>query len=215
MFRFRQPLRLFCQSLRQAFDMHDVSFVGAVGHLLERIERGHFKADAPPFDLGHFRVERYFKAHRRGRRVAEINLGAHRIVAGIEQRLDGIPRGRLEQPDQMRCPEHTRTSKPIKLLAMSSSTRRLISPLSPIGMRFILVLCYLDVVMSIPNVKRYRISSPDGSMTASLMAVLPKDVDVSKYLSDAAQRFDWKAYNEAQQKQFKIRVGQQKQKKAK
>jgi hypothetical protein len=69
--------------------------------------------------------------------------------------------------------------------------------------------------MAIPNVKRYRISSPDGSMSATLMAVLPKDIDVSKYLSDAAQRFDWKAYSEAQQKQFKIRVGQQKQKKAK
>jgi hypothetical protein len=52
-------------------------------------------------------------------------------------------------------------------------------------------------------------------MTASLMAVLPKDVDVQKYLSEASQRFDWKAYQELQQKQFKIRVGQQKQKKAK
>jgi len=69
--------------------------------------------------------------------------------------------------------------------------------------------------MSIPNVKRYRITSPDGSASATLMAVLPKDVDVNKYLSEAAQRFDWKAYQEAQQKQFKIRVGQQKQKKAK
>jgi hypothetical protein len=69
--------------------------------------------------------------------------------------------------------------------------------------------------MSIPNVKRYRISSPDGSMTASLMAVLPKNIDVNEYLSDAAKRFDWKAYQELQQKQFKIRVGQQKQKKAK
>lgn len=69
--------------------------------------------------------------------------------------------------------------------------------------------------MSIPNVKRYRITSPDGSMSASLMAVLPKNVDVNEYLSEAAQRFDWKTYQEAQQKQFKIRVGQQKQKKAK
>jgi hypothetical protein len=75
--------------------------------------------------------------------------------------------------------------------------------------------CYSGFVMAIPNVKRYRISSPDGSMSASLMAVLPKDVDVNKYLSEAAQRFDWKAYQEAQQKQFKTRVGQQKQKKAK
>ena len=75
--------------------------------------------------------------------------------------------------------------------------------------------CYPDNVMSIPNVKRYRITSPDGNMSASLMAVLPKNVDVAAYLSDAAKRFDWKAYQEAQQKQFKIRVGQQKQKKAK
>ncbi|HEV2201161.1 MAG TPA: hypothetical protein VGR73_15190 [Bryobacteraceae bacterium] len=69
--------------------------------------------------------------------------------------------------------------------------------------------------MSIANVKRYRISSPDGTMSTVLMAVLPKDLDVNKYLSEAAQRFDWKAYQEAQQKQFKVRVGQQKQKKAK
>ncbi|HML17273.1 MAG TPA: hypothetical protein VK419_09610 [Bryobacteraceae bacterium] len=69
--------------------------------------------------------------------------------------------------------------------------------------------------MSIPNVKRYRITSPDGSMSASLMAVLPKNVDVNTYLSEAAQRFDWKAHQEALQKHFKIRVGQQKQKKAK
>ena len=69
--------------------------------------------------------------------------------------------------------------------------------------------------MAIPNVKRYRITSPDGSMSAPLMAVLPKSIDVNAYLSEAAQRFDWKAYQEAQQKQFKVRVGQQKQKKAK
>jgi len=68
---------------------------------------------------------------------------------------------------------------------------------------------------SIPNVKRYRITSPDGTTSASLMAVLPKSVDVNVYLSEAAQRFDWKAYQEAQAKQFKVRVGQQKQKKAK
>ena len=74
---------------------------------------------------------------------------------------------------------------------------------------------YSKNVMSIPNVKKYRITSPDGKQTASLMAVLPKDVDVNKYLSEAAQRFDWKAYGELQAKQFKVRVGQQKQKKAK
>lgn len=68
---------------------------------------------------------------------------------------------------------------------------------------------------NIPNVKRYRITSPDGTLSAPLMAVLPKNVDVATYLSEAAQRFDWKAFQEAQQKQFKVRVGQQKQKKAK
>jgi hypothetical protein len=69
--------------------------------------------------------------------------------------------------------------------------------------------------MGIPNVKRYRITSPDGSMTATLMAVLPKEVNVTEYLSEAAKRFDWKAHQESMQKQFRIRVGQQKQKKAK
>ena len=69
--------------------------------------------------------------------------------------------------------------------------------------------------MSIPNVRRFRITSPDGGQSATVMAVLPKGTDVDSYLSDASKRFDWKAYNEAQQKQFKLRVGQQKQKKAK
>ncbi len=69
--------------------------------------------------------------------------------------------------------------------------------------------------MSIPNVKKFRISSPDGAQTATLMAVVPKGVDTDAYLKDAAQRFDWKAFAELQQKQFKVRVGQQKQKKAK
>lgn len=69
--------------------------------------------------------------------------------------------------------------------------------------------------MAIPNVKRYRITSPDGAQTASLMAVLPKDADVNAYLADASKRFDWKSYAEQQARQFKVRVGQQKQKKAK
>ena len=69
--------------------------------------------------------------------------------------------------------------------------------------------------MSIPNVKRYRITSPDGTQSATLMAVLPKEIDVAKYLSDATQRFDWKGHAEALNKHFKIRVGQQKQKKVK
>jgi hypothetical protein len=69
--------------------------------------------------------------------------------------------------------------------------------------------------MAIPNVKRYRISNPDGTQTATIMAVLPKEADVNAYLSEAAKRFDWKAYADAQARQFKVRVGQQKQKKAK
>jgi hypothetical protein len=69
--------------------------------------------------------------------------------------------------------------------------------------------------MAIPNVKRYRISSPDGTMNATLMAVLPKGADVDSYLKDASSRFDWKGFKDAQNAQHKVRVGQQKQKKAK
>jgi hypothetical protein len=69
--------------------------------------------------------------------------------------------------------------------------------------------------MAIPNVKRYRISSPDGSDTATVMAVLPKDADVDAYVKEATARFDWKSHKEAKLQQFKVRVGQQKQKKAK
>ncbi|MEJ7604843.1 MAG: hypothetical protein WKF37_00900 [Bryobacteraceae bacterium] len=51
---------------------------------------------------------------------------------------------------------------------------------------------YVGVVMGIPNVKRYRITGPEGE-TATLMAVLPKDADVSAYVAEASSRFDWKA----------------------
>ena len=47
------------------------------------------------------------------------------------------------------------------------------------------------------------------------MAVLPKAADVNKFLEDAVARHDHKAFQEHKQQQFKIRVGQQKQKKAK
>jgi hypothetical protein len=69
--------------------------------------------------------------------------------------------------------------------------------------------------MSIPNVRRLRITNPDSGQQATIMAVLPKGSDVDAYLREATSRFDWKGYNEAQAKQFKVRVGQQKQKKAK
>lgn len=67
--------------------------------------------------------------------------------------------------------------------------------------------------MAIPNVKRFRINSPDGKHTATLMAVLPKGADVGTYVTEAAKRYDWAAHEEAQAKHFKVRVGQQKQKK--
>jgi hypothetical protein len=69
--------------------------------------------------------------------------------------------------------------------------------------------------MAIPNVRRFRISSPDGADSATLMAVLPKDCDVDAYLKDATARFDWKGHKDSKAAQFKVRVGQQKQKKAK
>jgi hypothetical protein len=47
------------------------------------------------------------------------------------------------------------------------------------------------------------------------MAVLPKEVDPNVYVADAIARHDHKAFQESKQLHFKIRVGQQKQKKAK
>jgi len=74
--------------------------------------------------------------------------------------------------------------------------------------------CYISSVMAIPNVRRFRIQGPSGQW-ATLMAVVPKGTDTDAYLEDAKKRFDWKAWEEMQNKQFKVRVGQQKQKKAK
>lgn len=68
--------------------------------------------------------------------------------------------------------------------------------------------------MAIPNVRRFRITGPEGQQ-ATLMAVLPKGADQDLYVAEAAKRFDWKAWQDQQAKQFKVRVGQQKQKKAK
>jgi hypothetical protein len=68
--------------------------------------------------------------------------------------------------------------------------------------------------MSIPNVKRYRISSSEGEV-ATIMAVLPKGADVDAYLKDATARFDWKGWRDLKSSHIKVRVGQQKQKKAK
>jgi hypothetical protein len=73
----------------------------------------------------------------------------------------------------------------------------------------------LDEVMAIPNVKRFRPFCPTCDDNFTLMAVLPRDADVAKYLSDAVARHDHKVFQEAKTSHVKVRVGQQKQKKAK
>jgi hypothetical protein len=70
-------------------------------------------------------------------------------------------------------------------------------------------------VMAIPNVKRFRPFCPTCNESYTLMAVLPRAPDVDKYLADAVARHDHKAFAEAKTLHFKVRVGQQKQKKAK
>ena len=69
--------------------------------------------------------------------------------------------------------------------------------------------------MAIPNVKRFRPFCPTCNELFTVMVVLPKGADVDKYLSDTVARHDHKAFQESKQQQFKIRVGQQKQRKAK
>jgi hypothetical protein len=69
--------------------------------------------------------------------------------------------------------------------------------------------------MAIPNVKRFRPFCPTCNEAFTIMAVLPKDANVDGYLSDAVARHDHKAFQESKAQTFKIRVGQQKQKKAK
>jgi ribosomal protein L44E len=69
--------------------------------------------------------------------------------------------------------------------------------------------------MGIPNVKRFRPFCPTCNDSYTLMAVLPTNADVDSYLKDAVARHDHKAFQEGKTQQFKVRVGQQKQKKAK
>jgi len=69
--------------------------------------------------------------------------------------------------------------------------------------------------MSIPNVKRFRAFCPTCNDNFTLMAVLPKDYDVNHYISEAVARHDHKAFQDSKIQHFKVRVGQQKQKKAK
>ena len=69
--------------------------------------------------------------------------------------------------------------------------------------------------MAIPNVKRFRPYCPTCNENFTVMAVLPKGADIDAYLAGAVARHDHKAYQESKQQHFKVRVGQQKQKKAK
>jgi hypothetical protein len=69
--------------------------------------------------------------------------------------------------------------------------------------------------MGIPNVKRFRPFCPTCNETYTLMAVLPKEINVDTFLQDAVARHDHKAFQDSKQLHTKIRVGQQKQKKAK
>jgi hypothetical protein len=69
--------------------------------------------------------------------------------------------------------------------------------------------------MGIPNVKRFRPFCPECKDSFTVMAVLPKDANVDAYVADAVARHDHKAFQEAKQLHYKVRVGQQKQRKAK
>lgn len=69
--------------------------------------------------------------------------------------------------------------------------------------------------MAIPNVTRFRPFCPVCKETFTHMAVIPKGTDVNGYLADVVARHDHKAYQESKQQHFKVRVGQQKQRRAK
>jgi len=57
------------------------------------------------------------------------------------------------------------------------------------------LFCYTEV-MAIPNVKRFRPFCPTCNESFTVMAVLPKATDVSKYLEDTVARHDHKAFQE-------------------
>ena len=69
--------------------------------------------------------------------------------------------------------------------------------------------------MGIPNVKRFRAFCPECKDSFTVMAVLPSGADVNAYVADAVARHDHKAFLESKQLHYKVRVGQQKQRKSK
>ncbi|HEU5021913.1 MAG TPA: hypothetical protein VFT60_08475 [Bryobacteraceae bacterium] len=69
--------------------------------------------------------------------------------------------------------------------------------------------------MAIPNVKRFRPFCPTCNDSFTVMAVIPRETNVDTYLADVVARHDHKAFQDAKTLHTKVRVGQQKQKKAK
>ena len=69
--------------------------------------------------------------------------------------------------------------------------------------------------MAIPNVKRFRPFCPTCNDNFTVMAVIPRETNLDTYLADAVSRHDHKAFQDAKTLHTKVRVGQQKQKKAK
>lgn len=69
--------------------------------------------------------------------------------------------------------------------------------------------------MAIANVKRFRPFCPTCNDNFTIMAVLPREANVDSYLSDVVSRHDHKAFQDAKNAMFKVRVGQQKQVKKK
>ena len=51
--------------------------------------------------------------------------------------------------------------------------------------------------MAIPNVKRFRPFCTTCNENFTVMAVIPRDTDIDKYLADAVTRHDHKAFQEA------------------
>ena len=77
------------------------------------------------------------------------------------------------------------------------------------------LVCYHKPVMAIPNVKRFRPFCTTCKESFTVMAVLPRDTNLDAYLADVVARHDHKAFQDAKNLHTKVRVGQQKQKKAK
>jgi hypothetical protein len=69
--------------------------------------------------------------------------------------------------------------------------------------------------MAIPNVKRFRPFCETCKESFTVMAVIPREANVDAYLADVVARHDHKAFQDAKNLHTKVRVGQQKQKKAK